>query len=85
MAYVVRKAKIGPRHGGLRAFLKGRLPAYMVPAACVMLDAFRLPQRKRSTVRRCPCRRRRASHPKATAAQRNRAHDCPGLAGLFTG
>ena len=42
VAYVVRKAKSAPDTEGLRAFLKGRLPAYMVPAACVMLDAFPL-------------------------------------------
>lgn len=42
VAYVVRKAKSAPDAAELRDFLKDRLPAYMVPAAFVLLDAFPL-------------------------------------------
>ena len=42
VAYVVPEAGRGPFESDLRAFLKGRLPDYMVPSAFVMLEALPL-------------------------------------------
>ena len=42
VAYIVSHQKLSPTINDLRRFLKSKLPAYMVPAAFVMLDALPL-------------------------------------------
>src|SRR4029453_11930493 len=42
VAYVVCRAEQAPGVGDLRAYLKARLPDYMVPSALVFLDALPL-------------------------------------------
>ncbi len=72
VAYLVLAAGERPEASDLRAFLKTRLPDYMIPAAFVFLDALPLtPNGKRNRQNLPPPERSHAASEKGYAAPRN--------------